>query len=221
MRRLTLIFCSATILFAACNNESKTSDNTVTPGNDTMAATTEKKAEPYTMPDSATMMKNWSTYMTPGDMHKMMASWSGTWTGEVSMWHMPGSAPEKSTSKAVNKMIMGGRYQLSNHTGNMMGMPFEGQATLAYDNGAKTFISTWIDNAGTGIMVLKGGWDAGSKSMTLTGKIIDPSSGTNRETDIREVFKIIDDNKQVMEMYGPGPDGKEYKMMEINYTRSK
>jgi hypothetical protein len=36
---------------------------------------------------------------------------------------------------------------------------------------------------------------------------------------LREIFKVIDDKNQLMEMYGPGPDGKEYKMMEIKLTR--
>ncbi|MGN6293670.1 MAG: DUF1579 domain-containing protein [Chitinophagaceae bacterium] len=220
MKRLTLIFCSAAIILAACNNESKTPEETVktdTPA----AATAEKKAEPYTMPDSATMMKNWAAYMTPGDMHKMMASWNGNWTGEITMWETPDAPPQKSIGKAVNKMIMGGRYQSATYSGNMMGMPFEGQSTLAYDNNTKQFISSWIDNMGTGMMVLKGGWDPASKSMTLTGKMVDPISGTNRETEIREVFKIIDDNTQTMEMYCPGMDGKEFKTMEIKYTRNK
>ncbi len=39
--------------------------------------------------------------------------------------------------------------------------------------------------------------------------------------EIRETFKIIDDNTQMMEMFGNGPDGKEFKMMEIKYTRKK
>ena len=72
---------------------------------------------------------------------------------------------------------------------------------------------------GTGIMKLEGPWDEATKSITLTGKMIDPSAGTAKETDIKEIFKIIDDKTQVMEMYGPYYDGKEYKMMEIKYTR--
>ncbi len=39
--------------------------------------------------------------------------------------------------------------------------------------------------------------------------------------EIRETFKIIDDNTQMMEMFSQGPDGKEFKMMEIKYTRKK
>jgi hypothetical protein len=35
-------------------------------------------------------------------------------------------------------------------------MPFEGISTLGYDNAKKTFFSTWIDNMGTGMMVMEG-----------------------------------------------------------------
>jgi hypothetical protein len=35
------------------------------------------------------------------------------------------------------------------------------------------------------------------------------------------VFRIIDRDTHVMEMYMPGQDGKEYKNMEITYTRKK
>ena len=65
---------------------------------------------------------------------------------------------------------------------------------------------------GTGVMTLEGPWDEGTKSITLKGKGIDPTSGA--EMQVKEVFRIIDDNNQVLEMYVPGPDGKEFKNME-------
>jgi hypothetical protein len=222
MKRLSFVFCSAAILLAACNNESKTPEETAAKTADTMAtAAAEKKPETYTMPDSATAMKNWMEYATPGEVQKMMASWNGNWTGEMTMWETPEKPPTKATIKTTNKMIMGGRYQVASHSGAMMGMPFEGQSTLGYDNGQKVFISTWLDNMGTGISTLKGSWDAASKSVTLTGKMVDPTSGNGREHDMREVFKVIDDNNQLLEMYCPGPDGKEFKNMEIKFTRKK
>ena len=153
--------------------------------------------------------------MTPGDVHKMMASWNGTWEGDVSMWMTPGAPEQKSKSTAVNKMVMGGRYQVANHSGNMMGMPFEGMSTVAYDNAKKVFISTWIDNMGTGLMTLQGPWDDATKTVTLKGKVVEPGSGDGREVDVREIFKIVDNDHQVMEMFGTGPDGKEFKWMEI------
>lgn len=221
MKRLSTIICSAAILLAACNNESKKTEETAGKTDTMTAATAEKAPETYTMPDSATAMKNWMDYATPGDVQKMMASWNGTWTGEMTMWETPEKPPTKATIKTVNKMIMDGRYQVSSHSGEMMGMPFEGQGTMGYDNAQKIFISTWIDNMGTGVSTLKGPWDAASKSITLTGKMVDPSAGNGREHNMREVLKIIDDNTQLLEMYYAGPDGKEFKNMEIRFTRKK
>lgn len=99
-------------------------------------------------------MKAWQDYMTPGDVHKMMAKYNGEWNEEVTMWMAPGAPPTVSKATAKNEMIMGGRYQLSKSTGNMMGMPFEGMSTVGYDNAKKQFTSTWIDNFGTGTMAL-------------------------------------------------------------------
>lgn len=217
MKKLTLTICVAAFLFSSCNNNEK---KTEVGQNDTTTTSSMKNdAESMEMPDSATMMKNWQDYMTPGAMHKMMATWDGTWNGEVTMWMEPGAAPQVSKSTAVNKMIMNGLYQQSNHSGDMMGMAFSGQSTVGFDNHKQEFISTWIDNMGSGIMVLKGPWDDASKTITLKGTMTDP--GTKKDTDIKETFKIIDDNTQQMEMFVKMPDGSEFKTMSIKYTRSK
>jgi hypothetical protein len=166
-------------------------------------------------------MKAWQEYMTPGDQHKVLASMDGEWDGDVTTWHAPNTEGSVSKSTTANKMIMGGRYQISNHTGNMMGMPFEGMSITGFDNAKKKFIATWIDNVGTGIMVLEGGWNAATKTMTLTGKAVDPSAGNAKEMAVRQTFRIVDANTHLMEMFGPGPDGKEYKMMQIKMTKKK
>ena len=220
MKRITITLCTAFLLFA-CNDGDKTETTDNKESADTSTTSTASTTANEAKPDSATAMKNWQTYMTPSDVHKMMSSWSGTWTGDVTMWHEPGMPPEKSKSTSQNKMVMGGRYQVSNHTGNMMGMPFEGMSTLAYDNAKKVFINTWIDNMGSGMMVMEGPWDEASKTLTLKGKGVDPTTANGKEIEMRETFKIIDDNTQMMEMFAPGPDGKEFKMMEIKYTRKK
>jgi len=163
-------------------------------------------------------MKAWAAYMTPGDVHKMMAKWDGTWKEDVTLWMQPGAPPTKSTSTCVNKMILGGRYQQSHHTGNMMGQPFEGQGTLAWDNQRKVLISTWIDNMGTGLMYMEGNWDSGSNSATLKGKMPDPMSG--KEVDVRQVFTVLNDNSQKMEMF-VNQNGQDFKTMEIMLTRMK
>ena len=113
-------------------------------------------------------------------------------------------------------MIVGGRYQESKHTGNFMGMPFEGIGTTGWDNAGKFFVSSWVDNYGTGMIYMEGTWDENNKSMKLAGKMTDPITG--KSTNIRQVTKIIDDNTQTMEQYLE-KDGKEFKNMEIKLTR--
>src|ERR1700739_4141049 len=76
----------------------------------------------------------WQTYMTPGDVHKMIAKYDGKWNEDVSFWMQPGAAPSTNKATAVNQMILGGRYQQSTVTGDMMGTKFEGFSLLGYDN---------------------------------------------------------------------------------------
>ena len=224
MKRITLTICSAAILLFSCNDSDKTTTTDTTSDTTKMSehsASTDAATTPANspMPDSATMMKNWQAYMTPGDIHKMMASWNGNWEGESMMWDAPGAPPKTSKGSATNKMAMGGRYQVSNHKGDMMGMPFEGMSILAWDNFTKKFKNTWIDNMGTGIIMMEGPWDEANKSMTLKGKCVDVMRGNGAEMEMRQVFKVIDDKTHMMEMYCPGPDRKEYKMMEMKMTK--
>lgn len=162
-------------------------------------------------------MKKWMDYMTPGDMHKMLATHAGKWNVKTTFWMAPGGEPTVSEGTSENEMIMGGRYMVSKYKGNMMGMPFEGMAIEAYDNAVKKFMSTWIDNMGTGIMYMTGTWDEAAKQITYTGKTVEPVTGG--WIDIREVLRFNADGTTTMEMYGPGADGKEFKTMEITYTR--
>lgn len=78
--------------------------------------------------DSATAAKAWMDYATPGEMQKMLAQSDGNWIGETTMWMENGSQPMMSKSEAANKMIFDGRYQMSTHKGDMMGMPLRASA---------------------------------------------------------------------------------------------
>lgn len=160
---------------------------------------------------------SWENYMAVGDMHKMLASANGDWKAEMKFWMAPGAEPQVSTASCVNKMILGDRYQESTFEGTVMGMPFEGRGLVGYDNIKKTFNSIWIDNMGTGTMVSEGTYDEKTNTINFKGSSMDPMSG--KEVKNREVYKMINDNHHVFELYSPGADGKEFKTMEINYRR--
>jgi len=218
MKNLSITLTAAAMLaIFGCNNADKHNEAaTVAP--DTTTTTEKLEASVPTAPmDSAAMMKAWQEYMTPGDMHKLLASAEGKWDAEMRFWQSADAAPsEPSKSTVETKMALGGRYQVSEYKGTMMGVPFEGKETTAYDNAKKKFITTWIDNTGTGMMYMEGTYDAAAKSLNMAGKMIDPSTG--QECDMRQVIKMVDDKTQVMEMYDT-KGGKEYKSMEIKLTK--
>ncbi len=215
MKRIALTICAASILLFSCNDEKKADDATKE------TTDTIKKDEPWVVVDSATMMAKMMEYGTPGPMHQLLTSWNGTWNGETTMWDYEGAAPQKSNGTAVNSMIMGGKYQSTKHSGDMMGMPFEGMSITAYDNATKQFTSTWIDTWSTGIMTMTGSWDEASKTLSMSGSYPDIFR-PGRECTMKQVMKVIDDNTQHMEMYGPdSKTGKEFKMMEMHMTRKK
>lgn len=161
-------------------------------------------------------MKKWMEYSTPSDMHKMLAAMDGEWNEDVTFWMDPSAPEQKMTAACVNKMILGGRYQESKHTGDFSGMPFEGIGMLAWDNTLKKFVNTWVDNMGTGIMYMEGTWDAASASINFSGSMTDAMLG--KSVKIREVMKMVDDKTVEITQYGE-KDGKEFKSMYIKMSR--
>ncbi len=159
------------------------------------------------------------TYAAPGPMHQMLTKSNGMWNEDVTMWMTPGSQPMKSTATCVNRMVMGGRYQQGQTRGSFNGMPFEGMSTTGYDNQKKMFVNTWIDNMGTGIMYMEGPYNETTKSVEMKGSMVDPMTG--QETAMRETWKMIDDKNQVMEMYSAPKGGKEFKTMEIKFSKKE
>ncbi|MEZ4802794.1 MAG: DUF1579 domain-containing protein [Gelidibacter sp.] len=163
-------------------------------------------------------MAAWEASMKPGEQHKWLASMDGYWNAKVSMWMDPSQPPSVSEATTTNEMIMNGLYQRSTHTGNMMGMPFHGESVTGYDNINKKFVSTWIDNMGSGIMYMDGNYDDKSKTLTMTGKMTDPTNG--KEMDVKETMMVNSPDSYTFEMFMVH-DGKETKTMEIVYTRAK
>lgn len=212
----TTILAACVLAMLSCkNSDTKAVDTAVAPA-DSAAALSTAVAEAPQM-DSATVAKAWENYMTPGDMHKWLATMDGKWEGESVSWPAPDAPPTPASKvKSENKMVLGGRYQESLYQGDMMGMPFEGRSFMAYDNVKKVFINTWIDNMGTGIMVLQGPYDETSKSITLSGKMTDPATGKDME--IRQVLTNPDNKTSVMVMYCKQGD-REYKNMEIKMVK--
>lgn len=167
--------------------------------------------------DQEEMMKKWMDYMTPGDVHEMMAKSVGEWSYVSKWWMDPSAEPMVSEGKSINEMILGGRYLKSMNYGEVMGQQMEGMNLLAYDKAANDFFSLWIDNLGTGMTMARGKYNEKTQMSELKGTMVDPMTG--KDIEYRQTMKILDDDHQFMEMF-MNYEGKEFKMMEMTFTRS-
>jgi hypothetical protein len=172
---------------------------------------------PKPKPDEKAMMDAWMKYANPGEGHKKLESAVGSWDVKVTSWMVPGAAPNTSAGTSEIRWALGGRYLEERFRGNFMEQPFEGIGYTGYDNYKKQYVATWIDSMSTTLMMMTGKDTGGT--MVFTGTIDDPATG--KPSTMRSVFTEKSRDHHVHEMYATGPDGKEFKTMEMHYTRKK
>jgi len=206
----------ATILIS-CEQKEKVI-NTTTVERDTIVIN-EADSAATKATDSVDTRKAWEEYATPGLAHKMMAEESGTWTATMTFWEDEKATPQTYAVNAEARMVLSGHYQEVAYDGMMMGMPFQGKSTLAYNNKTGEYTSTWIDNMATGMMVTKGHYDEPVKAIKLSGIVADPITG--KDSKVREVYTIVDANTRKLESYDTKEGKKEFKSMEIVLKRKK
>jgi hypothetical protein len=153
----------------------------------------------------------------PGPEHKLLASLAGTYEAKVKIYFDPSQPANESMGTMQRKMIMGGRFLEELYNGEIMGQRFYGMGLMGYDAMKKKYTSVWIDSMTTSMMQSLGTYDAATKTLTSTGEDIDPTTGKMMKS--RDVFRVISPTEQVMDMYREKADGKEFKMLEIRYTR--
>jgi hypothetical protein len=177
-------------------------------------------------PDDAQMMSMMMDLAKPGENHKILEESVGSWTYTTKFWMSPdtNTPPMESSGTAVTKSIMGGRYFQSDHTGKMqmpgadgkmMDIEFHGMEIAGYDNVKKKFVSSWVDNMGTGIMLSEGTYDPATKTITYTSEY---EAMPGMKTKTRELVKLTDKDHHTFEFY-EDHGGTEVKTMEMTSTR--
>ena len=156
---------------------------------------------------------------TLGKMHEHLAKSVGTWHGKNTLWMYPGAQPAKSESTTTIKPMLDGRYLQCEMSGDMPGMgPYSGFALYGFDNVSQKFVSTWVDNCGTGMA--HGTGDLSGDGKTLTWNYAYNCPITKKPTALREVETWAGADARKLEIFGIDPkSGKEFKMMEIELTR--
>jgi hypothetical protein len=215
---------------AAAKSDAKAAASTPAAASDVTKPTASSPAAATTsaQPPDAEMMKQMMELAKLNENHKLLSTLAGFWTYTIKMWMNPDpkAPPMNSTGSGVRKAIMDGRYFVFDVTGKMKmpgadgkmkEMQFKGMGIEGYDNVKKKFVSSWIDNMGTGIYLMEGTYDAATKTFTYNAEM---EMMPGMKTKVREVLKIVDADHHTFEWY-EDRGGQEAKTMEINYTRKK
>ena len=217
-----------TILFATLIATSSFAQNPATSPATASSSDAAQPAAPTGQPNPQEMMKQMVEISKLNENHKLLSSLDGNWTFTTKMWMNPdpNAPPQESKGTATRKTVMGGRYvmmdvtgkmQMPGEDGKMKDVQFKGMALEGYDNVKKKFVSSWVDNMGTGIEFSEGTYDPATKTLTYTSEI-EPMPGMKSQ--VREEIKIADNNHMTLDWY-ENRGGQEKKTMEINYTRGK
>jgi len=153
----------------------------------------------------------------PSRAHRKLDVFAGVWAARVSFWMDPSLPPETSEGTFEQKWMFDGRFLQQTYRGELMGKPFSGLGYLGYDNYLKKYISTWMDSAGTTIYTRTGRFDSEGKTLTLTGEVDDYVRG--RTVAVRDRMTVVSPSELVYETWEPGPDGQDFKVLEVRYTR--
>jgi hypothetical protein len=176
----------------------------------------EGSEQPPMTPEQQAEMAAYMSAGTPGAPHKAMAESVGSYDLAMKSWHDPAGPPIEETGTATRTMVLDGRVLIEDITSSMMGMPYAGHLMMGHDNVTGKYWSVWTDSMSTGAMVSEGTCDAKQKC-TFTGSWNDPI--TKGPFTARMISSWPSPTTQIFEMYGPGKDGKEMKMMEMTYTK--
>jgi hypothetical protein len=171
-------------------------------------------AEDYSM---ERMMPKMQAFGARTAGHEALDPKVGKWNVRISMYWPDGKSDSMEGTSEIS-WLFDGRYLQENVNSSFMGMPFQGRGLTAYDNLKKGYVQTWFDNMGTGIMVADGAFNPGQKTFAYTSESPDFVRGAYVKS--RSLETLVDKDHFRVEMFGPGPDGKEMKTLELNYTRS-
>jgi len=175
-------------------------------------------APPEMTAQQKAMMAAYTAAGTPGAQHAALAKMAGDYDLKITSWEAPGQPPTVEKGTSTRKMIMGGRVLVEDTQSSMHGQPFTGHGMQGYDNVSGKYWGTWNDSMSTGMMASEGSCDD-KGACTFTGSWNDPV--TKGKVNARMTTRWTDANTELFEMFGPGQDGKEMKMMEITYQKKK
>lgn len=171
----------------------------------------------FSQEPSAAQMEMMEKLSQPGEYHRLLEEFVGTWRADVRMWIAPDTPPVVSKGQATFKLIFEGRFLYGDFLGEFMGEAFKGINIMGYDNAKEQFFSIWLDNSTTGLISSTGTYDMSTKRYHFHAETFDPVSAQKLE--LREEAYFDSEGRYISITYTKPESGSEFKSMEMTYTR--
>ena len=173
--------------------------------------------QPPAAADAESQVDTFVRHAMPGEHHRLLGKLAGSWNMAVKYRMSADSPVVESQGSCQRKWILGKRFVLEEFDGGSLALPFQGLAIYGYDAFEKKYTSVWVDTTNTAMTTSAGTCQEDCKVIAFVGRHGDPWSGTKKPS--RGVTRFVSDDKHVLELYEPGREGKEFKVLEIRYTR--
>lgn len=190
--------------------------------------------KPGSAPDADMMkqmmegMKRWIETTKPSKHHEALEPFVGTWETTFRMSMGPGTPTMETKGVSQVKWIMGKRFLLEEHKGEMpmpddkggmVNVPYEGMGTTGYDVYRNMYTGTWLSNLQTNVLTMNGSMQPGSNVIRMFGEMDEPMLNVTGRM-VKYVSKIKDKDTRVFECYDLHA-ADDYKVFEIEYKRKK
>jgi len=174
----------------------------------------------YKPVDPQTMMEQWMKLAAPGQPHARFKKLQGRWNATVRFWMDPTAPAQESTGEAEFTLFHGGRFMRQDYKSTSPQMPFEGLGLTGFDNFRKEYVDIWTDSMSTAFTISRGREESSTGAVNFKALADRPTVG-QKDVPMRSITRFDGDDTHVIEMFSPGPSGKEFRNMEIVYKRVK
>lgn len=181
-----------------------------------LAASPAAAQDPQMKPPTPEEMQAMMAMLGPGPEHKAFETLAGTWDMEI-VFNM-GGPPMKVPGRAVNTLILGGRFLKSETKGHAaaMGMDIESLSIYGFDRRTSEYTVVGYDTMGTYYVTAAGRKQPGANEVVMQGEI--DEHGGKKQYDM--VLRWVDADTYVSEIVFKLPGGP-MKIAEMTFRRAK
>lgn len=165
--------------------------------------------------------------MGPGPEHRVLASLEGKWTLDIT-YNMGGPKAKPMTARgtATNRMILGGRFLMSEGVSdNPAGAGFGGAKVemvgiYGFDRRTKEYTTIGLDTMGT-YWVTAAGIMKPDKTIVMAGETLDDHAGSKEIRKYDMVLKVVDADTYLTQVIFKFANMPDLKIVEIVHRRVK